>query len=64
MLESYDAGMTKANDEQTPEMNFKRLEQVQGFLCHLSMTYDLIIPLLKGFHLTLCGHLPSHDREG
>ena len=32
---------------------YKRLEQVRGFLFHLSMTYETVTPFLKGFHLTL-----------
>jgi len=28
------------------------------------MTYNIIFPYLKGFHLTLCSHLPNRDEEG
>ena len=39
--------------------SYKRLEQIRGFLCHLSMTFKAITPFLKGFHLSLSAHLPS-----
>ena len=48
----------------TPPINYKRLEVVRGFLCHMAMTYQTIFPFLKGFHLSLCKHLPKRDREG
>ena len=44
--------------------NFKYLEQVRGFLCHLALTFEIIFPFLKGFHLTLCSHLPRRNEEG
>ena len=28
------------------------------------MTYPTLFPYLKGFHLTLCAHLPGRDKEG
>jgi len=46
------------------EFNFKYLEQVRGFLCHLALTFDIIFPFLKGFHLILCRHLPQRNEEG
>ena len=46
------------------KLNFKYLERVRGFLCHLEMTYPTLFPYLKGFHLTLCAHLPGRDKEG
>jgi len=46
------------------KFSFKYLEQVRGFLCHLALTFDLIFPFLKGFHLTLCRHLPKRNEEG
>jgi len=49
-----------------PEVMFeyKTLEQIRGFLCHLAMTYEILFPYLKGFHLVLCAHLPKRDEEG
>jgi hypothetical protein len=44
--------------------DYKRLEQIRGFLCHLSMTFEVITPFLKGFHLSLCSHLPSRNNDG
>ena len=44
--------------------SYKRLERICGFLCHLSMFFDMFTPYLKGFHLTLAQHLPKRDDEG
>ena len=45
-------------------VDFKLLERIRGFLCHLAMTFNIIFPYLKGFHLTLCQHLPKRDESG
>ena len=52
--------------EQDPHrsFNFKRLERDRGFLCHMAMTYDQILPFLKGLHLTLCSHMRQRDELG
>ena len=50
------------NDD--PEISYKRLEVIRGFLCHLAMTYPIISPYLKGFHLTLAAHHPQRDSQG
>ena len=44
--------------------SYKRLEQIRGFLCHLGMTFEIIFPYLKGFHLTLASHLSNRDTTG
>ena len=46
------------------QFSYKRLEQARGFLCHLAMTYSIIFPYLKGFHLSLCQHLPKRNEDG
>lgn len=46
------------------KFDYKFLESVRGFLCHLAMTYEILFPYLKGFHLTLSAHLPKRDKEG
>jgi len=46
------------------DLDFKTLERIRGYLCHLGMTYDIIFPYLKGFHLLLCAHLPRRNEEG
>jgi len=51
-------------NDTSAELDFKFLERVRGYLCHLAMTYNIIFPYLKGFHLTLCSHLPNRDEEG
>jgi hypothetical protein len=36
------------------ELNHKQLEKDRGsFLTHLSMTFEAIVPFLRGFHLTI-----------
>jgi hypothetical protein len=45
-------------------VDYKSLEQVRGFLCHLSMTFEVITPFLKGFHLIIAKHLPRRDEDG
>ena len=42
----------------------KSLEKDQGFLGHVSMTYDLIIPFLRGFHNSIDGWRDDSDEEG
>ena len=50
--------------DENASLSYKHLERVRGYLCHLAMTYELLFPFLKGFHLTLCAHLPKRDTEG
>jgi hypothetical protein len=45
-------------------LNYKELERTRGFLCHLSITFELITPFLKGFHLTISSQLPRRNAEG
>jgi hypothetical protein len=45
-------------------LDFKRLEQIRGFLCHISMTYRIVTPYLKGLHLTLASHHPGRNESG
>jgi hypothetical protein len=45
-------------------LNYKRLEEIRGFLGHISMTYTIVTPYLKGLHLTLASHHPGRDRFG
>ena len=45
-------------------LDYKLLERIRGYLCHLAMTYPILFLYLKGFHLTLSAHLPSRDKEG
>jgi hypothetical protein len=42
-------------------LNYKRLKQIRGFLGHISMTYLVVTPSLKGLHLTLASHHPGRD---
>lgn len=45
-------------------ISYKELEIARGFLCHLSMTFEFMVPYLKGFHLTLASYLTKRDKEG
>ena len=45
-------------------IDYKFLEKIRFFFCHLAMTYPILFPYLKGFHLTLCTHLSGRDKEG
>jgi hypothetical protein len=36
----------KAGEDLSHQFRYKCLEQIQGFLCHLAMTYENITPLL------------------
>ena len=45
-------------------LDFKRLMSIRGFLGHLAMTFETMVPFLKGFHLTLAGYLPRRDESG
>jgi len=54
----------KTKQNKNHKFDFKYLEKIRGFLCHLAMTYDLLFPFLKGFHLTLCSFLPKRNEQG
>ena len=45
-------------------LSYKILEQIRGYLCHLEMTFSIIFPYPKGFHLTLALHLPGRNAQG
>ena len=40
-------------DDRLAKLSFKVLESRTGFLGHLSMTFEFMVPFLKGFYLTL-----------
>jgi hypothetical protein len=44
-------------------LDYEELEISRGFLCCLSMTFEIMISYLKGFHLTLAAHLNQRDDE-
>jgi hypothetical protein len=69
--EKWDEGRAQVEElsnqlSRSPDSKFsyKRLEQIRGVLCHLRMTFEVITPFLKGFHLMLCSHLSSRDDDG
>lgn len=45
-------------------LNLKTLLKQRGFLVHLSMTYPLLVPYLKGLHLTADSWRDGRDPEG
>jgi len=55
---------TSLDENENAMFDYKHLERVRGFLCHLAMTYEILFPFLKGFHLALCAHLPNRDDDG
>ena len=46
------------------KINCKELERVRGFLVHVSLTFDTMVPYLKGIHLTLETWRSDRDSEG
>jgi hypothetical protein len=46
------------------ELDFKTLESKTGFLGHLSMTFEFMVPFLKGFYLTLNGWRSGRKEDG
>jgi hypothetical protein len=50
-----------AIDNDGGSVDYKSLKRVRG---HLSMTFEVITPFLKGFHLILVKHLPRRDKNG
>ena len=60
-IDDIHASIVSSSD---PVFDFKHLERVRGFLCHLSMTYTIFAPYLKGFHMILTQHLPKRNTEG
>lgn len=46
------------------DLDYKLLEKIRGFMCHLGMTFPIIFPFLKGFHLVLSSHQRHRDEEG
>jgi hypothetical protein len=67
MFEGPGSGTTivgKVEKGKTTQLVYKDLEKVRGYLCHLSLTYDILAPYLKGLHLVLAQHLDQRDAEG
>ena len=46
------------------KINRKELERVRGFLVYVSLTFDTMVPYLKGIHLTLETWRSDRDAEG
>jgi hypothetical protein len=45
-------------------LNYKRLEEIRGFLGHISTSYTIVMPYLKGLHLTLASYQAGHNLFG
>ena len=50
--------------EELPMLNYSELESDIGFLIHLSMSYPMIKPFLRGFYLSLNSWRDGRDRDG
>ena len=50
--------------EELPMLTHSELESDVGFLIHLSMSYPMIKPFLRGFYLTLNSWREGRDRDG
>ena len=50
--------------EELPMLTHSELESDIGFLIHLSMSYPMIKPFLRGFYLTLNSWREGRDRDG
>ena len=50
--------------EELPMLKYSELESDIGFLIHLSMSYPMIKPFLRGFYLTLNSWRDGRDRDG
>ena len=46
------------------EIDRKELERIRGFLVYVSLTYQSLVPYLKGVHLTLESWRPDRDEDG
>ena len=46
------------------KFQYKRLEHIRGFFCHLAMLFEICFPYIKGYHLTSAKYLPKRDKEG
>jgi hypothetical protein len=57
-------GFALIASKKNEDLDYKRLEQIRGFLCHISMTFPIVTPYLKGFHLTLAAHHPGRNDAG
>jgi hypothetical protein len=52
------------NVDEPPLLLHKQLEKDRGFLTHLAMTFPALVPLLKGFHLTLDQWRVGRESDG
>jgi hypothetical protein len=53
----------EADSEERPMLNRKLLERETGFLNHLAMTFENLVPFLKGFYLTLNSWRSGRDAD-
>ena len=50
--------------DQEVYLHYKALESITGFLTYVAMTYPMMVPYLKGLHLTLNSWRPNRDPRG
>ena len=53
----------KASEDARPFLDRRELERETGFLNHLSMTFETMVPYLKGFYLTLNSWREGRDEN-
>jgi hypothetical protein len=49
--------------DRRPTLDRKLLERETGFLNHLAMTFEVMVPFLKGFYLTLNSWRTGRDSD-
>ena len=67
LLTNWDPGdYSYLEEQQFTEvlLEYKLLEKMQGYFCHLAMTFHIIFPYFKVFHLTLSSHLEKRNKKG
>ena len=62
MIERHLLGIGQSPDAR-PFLDRRRLEKETGFLNHLSMTFETMVPFLKGFYLTLNSWREGRDEN-
>ena len=55
--------LSKLQENPSVDLDFKFLESKTDFLGHLSMTFEFLVPFLKGFYLTINGWRLGKDKD-
>lgn len=54
---------TNLKQNNLSKQEYKILERIRGYFCHLAIVSEIIFPFLKGFDLTLSSHPLRRDEE-